>query len=133
MKTQKILFILLLLSFFCIDAFSQEPDLPIKVNRLSERVAVFRFGIGHLGPNVSVVASDKGLIVIDTHLSNTIAEKFKKVVEKDMRMVHRSDFLIVHLFPDIPTTGTIHEMAEAWRQKKPVYLIISLIIIICDS
>lgn len=51
------------------------------------------------------------------------AEKFEKIVQKDIRMVHRSDFVIVHLFPDIPTTGTIHEMAEAWRLKKPIYLI----------
>ena len=51
------------------------------------------------------------------------AEKFEKVVEKDIRMVHKSDFIIVHLFPDIPTTGTIHEMAEAWRIGKPIYII----------
>lgn len=51
------------------------------------------------------------------------AEKFEKVVDKDIRMVHKSDFIIVHLFPDIPTTGTIHEMAEAWRLKKPIYII----------
>lgn len=54
---------------------------------------------------------------------NKFDEKFEKVVQKDIRMVHRSDFLIVHLFPDIPTTGTIHEMAEAWRLHKPIYLI----------
>ena len=51
------------------------------------------------------------------------AEKFEKIVQKDIRMVHRSDFVIVHLFPNIPTTGTIHEMAEAWRIKRPLYLI----------
>lgn len=51
------------------------------------------------------------------------SDKFKLVVEKDMRMVDRSDFIIVHLFPDIGTTGTIHEMARAWRLKKPIYLI----------
>jgi len=50
-------------------------------------------------------------------------EKFEHIVKKDLRMVNRSDFLIVHLFPETPTTGTIHEMAEAWRQKKPIYLI----------
>ena len=49
--------------------------------------------------------------------------KFEKIVHKDLRMVHRSDFLVVHLFPKIPTTGTIHEMAEAWRLNKPIYLI----------
>lgn len=51
------------------------------------------------------------------------ADKFKLVVDKDMRMVNRSDFIIVHLFPNIGTTGTIHEMAEAWRLRKPIYLI----------
>lgn len=51
------------------------------------------------------------------------AKKFKLIVDKDIRMVHRSDFLVVHLFPDIPTTGTIHEMAEAWRLGKKIYLI----------
>lgn len=51
------------------------------------------------------------------------AEKFELIVEKDLRMVHRSDFIIVHLFPDIGTTGTIHEMVEAWRLRKPIYLI----------
>jgi len=50
-------------------------------------------------------------------------EKFKNIVDKDLRMVHRSDFVIVHLFPEIKTTGTIHEMAEAWRLKIPIYLI----------
>lgn len=60
---------------------------------------------------------------IQTGHYDKFAEKFEKIVEKDIRMVHRSDFLIVHLFPDIPTTGTIHEMAEGWRLKKPIYLI----------
>lgn len=50
-------------------------------------------------------------------------EKFKNIVDKDLRMVHRSDFVIVHLFPEIKTTGTIHEMSEAWRLKIPIYLI----------
>jgi len=50
-------------------------------------------------------------------------DKFAKIVHKDLRMVYRSDFLIVHLFPKVRTTGTIHEMAETWRQKKPIYLI----------
>lgn len=51
------------------------------------------------------------------------AEKFEQIVKKDMWMVDRSDFIIVHLFPDIGTTGTIHEMARAWRLNKPIYLI----------
>ena len=51
------------------------------------------------------------------------SEKFSKIVQKDIRMVHKSDFVIVHLFPEIPTTGGIHEMAESWRLRKSIYLI----------
>ena len=51
------------------------------------------------------------------------AAKFRLVIDKDMRIVGRSDFIIVHLFSDIGTTGTIHEMARAWRLHKPIYLI----------
>lgn len=57
-------------------------------------------------------------------------QKFKLIVDKDLRMVRRSDFIIVHLFPDIGTTGTTHEMVEAWTQirllmkfQKPIYLV----------
>jgi len=50
-------------------------------------------------------------------------EKFELIVNKDIRMVKRSDFIIVHLFPDIGTTGTIHEMALAWQLNKPIYLV----------
>ncbi|MFC1724448.1 MBL fold metallo-hydrolase [candidate division KSB1 bacterium] len=92
MKRQKTLIILLILSLFSILVYSQEPNLPVKVIRISDRVAVFRFGIGNLGPNVCVVATDKGLIVIDTHLSNTIAEKFKKEIVKEFG---RDDFIYV--------------------------------------
>lgn len=49
--------------------------------------------------------------------------KFKIIIKKDLRMVARSDFIIVHLFKDIETTGTIHEMVHAWERKIPIYVI----------
>jgi len=74
------------------------------------------------GMNV-IEAQDKFNRWIISGNYDKFAENFKKVVEKDIRMVHRSDFVITHLFEDIPTTGGIHEMAEAWRLKKKIYLI----------
>lgn len=70
-----------------------------------------------------IEAQDKFNGWISSGHYDKFSEKMKKIVQKDMRMVNRSDFIIVHLFPDIPTTGTIHEMAEAWRLRKPIYLI----------
>jgi len=74
------------------------------------------------GMNV-IEAQDKFNRWIISGNYDKFAQNFKKVVEKDIRMVHRSDFVIAHLFEDIPTTGGIHEMAEAWRLKKKIYLI----------
>ena len=49
-------------------------------------------------------------------------EAFRPVVDKDLDMVRRATFIVVHLAKDIPTYGTTHELAEAWRLKKPIYL-----------
>jgi len=74
------------------------------------------------GMNV-MEAQDKFNAWISSGHYDKFEQKFEKIVEKDMRMVHKSDFLIVYLFSDISTTGTIHEMAEAWRKHIPIYLI----------
>lgn len=53
----------------------------------------------------------------------TIREQMKKIVRKDLRCVDISDFIIAFLPKDVRTTGTIHEIIEADRQKKPVLII----------
>jgi glyoxylase-like metal-dependent hydrolase (beta-lactamase superfamily II) len=112
MKIKKILMILMILSTFSMSLDSYELDLPIRVNRISERAAVFRLGDGHLGSNVSVIASDKGLIVIDTHLSNTIAEKFKKEVVKEFG---RDDFVyVINTHHHFDHSGGNQVFKEAW-------------------
>jgi nucleoside 2-deoxyribosyltransferase len=50
-------------------------------------------------------------------------DDFEIIIDKDIRMVKRSDFIIAHLFPNIGTTGTIHEMVVAYQLKKPIYLV----------
>jgi hypothetical protein len=49
-------------------------------------------------------------------------ESFRPIVDKDLDMVRRASFIIVYLSKDIPTYGTTHELAEAWRLRKPIYL-----------
>jgi glyoxylase-like metal-dependent hydrolase (beta-lactamase superfamily II) len=92
MKLNKILCLIILSVFLCIHAYTQELELPIKVNRLSERTAIFRTGTNPYNPNVTVIASEKGLIVIDTHLSTSITSEIKKAVIKEFG---RDDFAYV--------------------------------------
>jgi nucleoside 2-deoxyribosyltransferase len=53
-----------------------------------------------------------------------VAEIMKKIVQKDLRMVDISDFMIFTIEPDRPTWGTTHEFVQAIQQRKPVYIVI---------
>ncbi len=48
----------------------------------------------------------------------------KHTIRIDLRMVDKSDLLYAHLYPDIPTVGTIDEISIACGQKKPVVVVI---------
>ncbi len=52
-----------------------------------------------------------------------VRRQMKLIVRKDLRCVDISDFIIVYLPKDVRTTGSIHEIVEADRQKKPVLLL----------
>ena len=43
------------------------------------------------------------------------------VIEKDLRLVDISDFLIVNMEVTKPTFGTMHELVVANQQKKPIF------------
>jgi hypothetical protein len=49
-----------------------------------------------------------------------VAEIMKPIRCFDLRCVDVSDFLIVHLDQRVPTFGTIEELSDANRQKKPI-------------
>jgi len=51
-----------------------------------------------------------------------LVRQMKIIVRKDLRCVDLSDFTIAILPKDVKTTGTIHEIIEADRQKKPVLI-----------
>lgn len=54
-------------------------DLPMQVRRLSDRVIV----VTCFGNNITAIAAQKGLVIIDTHLSQTTAAEIRKVIEKE--------------------------------------------------
>lgn len=53
-----------------------------------------------------------------------VEEHMKAVIEKDLRMIDLADFCIFNLEVSKPTFGTIHELVEACRQQKPIFVVI---------
>lgn len=73
------------------------------------------------GGEVSELTNRKELF--ENEQFDIIRNQMKKIVRKDLRCVDISDFIIAFLPKDVRTTGTIHEIIEADRQRKPVLLI----------
>lgn len=48
----------------------------------------------------------------------------KATIEKDLRLIDISDFIIFNFEFDKPTFGTTHELVIAQLQKKPIFLIV---------
>lgn len=40
----------------------------------------------------------------------------------DLNLVDRSDFIIAHIIPEVPTIGTVEEIVTAVRMKKPIFM-----------
>lgn len=53
-----------------------------------------------------------------------VHEEARKIRNRDLAMVDRSDFLICVLDINRPTYGTVDEIISAKRQNKPVFLVI---------
>jgi hypothetical protein len=51
-----------------------------------------------------------------------VAERMKVIRCVDLRMTDIADYLIVNLDPDVPTFGTLEEVCNGNRQKKPIIL-----------
>lgn len=84
-----VIFNLILLSF----AFGQTlEEMEIHPVKISENIVVFKAGENPNGPNVTAVGTEKGIIIIDTHLSYRIAEKIRQKIEKTLG---RKDFAYV--------------------------------------
>ena len=53
-----------------------------------------------------------------------LSQRMKEIVHMDLRMVDISDFVVVYLDPDIPTTGTTHELINSLAQRKPTLVVV---------
>ena len=69
-----------------------ELELPVRLNRLSERVIAAWVGEFAMSNQTIAVASKKGLVVIDTYASRVYQDRIRKAVEKEFG---RSDYFAV--------------------------------------
>lgn len=51
-----------------------------------------------------------------------VKDEFWKIIRKDLRAVEKADFMIFYHNPTLPTVGSIHEVVNAYNQKKPVLI-----------
>jgi glyoxylase-like metal-dependent hydrolase (beta-lactamase superfamily II) len=88
----KLLIILFCLGLMISPLCSQSSkELPINFERHSERVLVVKGGIEYID-QVIAIASERGLVVIDTGKAPTLTEKYRKIIEREFG---RDDFLYV--------------------------------------
>lgn len=55
---------------------------------------------------------------------DAVAEHFKQVRAFDLSMVDRSDFIICHINPKVPTFGTMEELSWSCRLKRPTFIVV---------
>lgn len=91
-----------------------------------------RFGVIVLNPRKKEEFLEGGLETKETVAAlhqlklsgqfDELSRRFKQIRNYDLRMVDKSDFLIVHLDTTIYTCGTIEELTIANLQKKPILI-----------
>ena len=69
-----------------------EADLPVRLNRLSDRVVAAWVGEYAMSNQTIAVASPKGIVVIDTYASRIYQDRIRRAVEKEFG---RSDYFAV--------------------------------------
>lgn len=62
--------------------------------------------------------------LLDEEKYDEVVRMFKKIRSYDLSMVDKSDFIICHIQPDVPTFGTVEELVTAVRMKRPVFIFI---------
>lgn len=81
---------------------SAEERIPFRVRKLSDRVIVLTYA-GHGENNTVAVASDKGLVVVDTNISQSYAREIRRIISNEFG---RDDFAyVVNTHEDWDHTG----------------------------
>lgn len=112
-----------------IDSISLEADKYIKINKLNDRVIVVKLGTDA----ITVIATQKGLVVIDAGISNSLTEKYRKTIEQEFQ---RNDFawlINTHSHPDhsggnqvfsdaviVGHENCMREMSEYWKTPEKI-------------
>ena len=89
-------------------------EIPLRIERISDNLIVLRCGNEYV-TNVSALATDRGLVVVDTNMIPSMAPKLRKIIEGEFE---RADFAYVinthshwdhtlgnHAFQDIVIVG----------------------------
>ena len=105
-------------------AESQERAFPFRLIKLSERVLVFKTGeLVPWGVNVTAIATEKGIVVIDTGLVPGLAREFRRNIEQEFG---RSDFAYVinthHHFDHTNGNQVFSDATIIGHQKCPAYM-----------
>jgi glyoxylase-like metal-dependent hydrolase (beta-lactamase superfamily II) len=66
-----------------------DDEIRVTTERVTDHVLVLRAGTSPQGPNVTAVATEKGIVVIDSHMAPSIALKMRRRIEKEFG---RDDF-----------------------------------------
>jgi glyoxylase-like metal-dependent hydrolase (beta-lactamase superfamily II) len=91
MKPKKSALILGILAGFLLLAPSPE-DIPFRVNRVTDRITIFIPGNSAAPAPTTVITTDRGLVLIDTGLSPTLAEWTKAKIRQE---IGRDDVLFI--------------------------------------
>lgn len=62
-------------------------------------------------------------LMIKNNYWDELSLLMKKIVRIDLRMVDKADIVVAHICKEVPTFGTVHEIALASQQHKPVLVI----------
>jgi glyoxylase-like metal-dependent hydrolase (beta-lactamase superfamily II) len=82
MKILKLGLVFIFIGLF-IKSVQTESNIPVTIEKISDRVIVLRLKHNPSGTNVTAVKSSKGIVVCDTEMSYQIAAQIRKAMEKN--------------------------------------------------
>lgn len=84
MRVLKCGLLFILIGFF-MNCVQVENDIPLTIEKISDRAILLRLSHNPSGTNVTAVKSSKGIVVFDTEMSYQIAAQIRKAIEKNFR------------------------------------------------
>jgi glyoxylase-like metal-dependent hydrolase (beta-lactamase superfamily II) len=82
MRVVKLWIVFVVMGFFIISV-QAESDIPITIEKVSDRVIMLRLKHNPSGTNITAVKTSKGIVVFDTEMSYQIAVQIRKAIENN--------------------------------------------------